>query len=76
MYKVIKGMSPPQIDELFAHRNEHPYYLRRNAKFLEPFVSSVRCGTESISYLGPMIWSMVPDTYKNIDNLYNFKKVI
>ena len=27
MYKVSKGMSPPQITELFARKNEHPYTL-------------------------------------------------
>ena len=52
MYKVSKGMSPPQITELFARRDEHHYNLRHNAKFLQPFVNSVRCRTESISYLG------------------------
>ena len=55
MYKVSKGMLPPQITELFARRNKHPYSLRHKAKFLQPFVNSVRCGTESISYLGPKI---------------------
>ena len=76
MYKVRKGMSPPQITELFAQRNEHLYNLRQNAKFLKPLVNSVHCGTKSISYLSPKIWGMVPDTYKNIDSPDNFKKVI
>ena len=76
MYNVRKGMSPPQITELFAQRNEHLYNLRQNAKFLKPLVNSVHCGTESISYLIPKIWGMVPDTYKNIDSPDNFKKVI
>ena len=69
-------MSSPQIVELFARRNEHSYNLRHNAGFLQPLVNPERCRTESISYLGPKIWGMVPDTYKNIDILYNFKKVI
>ena len=43
MYKVSQGMSHPQITELFTQRNEHPYDLRYNAKFLQPFVNSVRC---------------------------------
>ena len=33
MYKVSKGMSLPQITELFARRNEHPYNLRHNVKY-------------------------------------------
>ena len=52
IYKVSKGMSPPQITELLARRDEHPYNLRHNAE-LQPLVNSVRCGTESISYLRP-----------------------
>ena len=76
MYNVSKGMPPPQTTELFARRNEHPYNLRYNAEFLQSFVNSVRCGFGSISYLSPKIWGMVLDTYKNIDSLYNFKKVI
>ena len=76
MYKVSKDMSLPQITELFARRNEHPHNLRHNVKFSQPFLNSVCCGSESISYLGPKIWGMVPDSYKNIDRLYNFKKVI
>ena len=83
MHKVSKGMSPPQTTELFARRNKHPYNLKHNVEFLLPFVNSVRCGTEGISYLGQKIWGMVPDTYKNtgspyknMDSLYNFKKAI
>ena len=49
MYKVSKGMSPPQITELFTRRNEHPSRLRHNVTLLQPFVNSVRCGTERIS---------------------------
>ena len=70
MYKVSKGISPPQITELLG------YNLRHNAEFLQQLVNSVRCGTASISYLGPKIWDMVPDTYKNIDCLYDFKNAI
>ena len=64
MYKVSKSMSLPQITKLFERKNEHPYNLRHNAKFLQPFVNSAYRGTESISYLGPIIWDMVPETYK------------
>ena len=69
MYKVSKAMSPPRLTELFARREEHPYNLRHNAEFLKPLVNFVRCGTESISYLGPKIWGMVSDTYKNIESI-------
>ena len=78
MYTVSKGMPPPQIPELFARKNEHPYTIRDNTEFLQPFVNSAHCRTESMSYLGPKIWGMVLwfyDTYKNIDSLYNSKRL-
>ena len=83
MYKVSKGMSPPQVTELFEQRGEHPYNLRHDTDFLHPLASSVCCGTESISYLDSRVWGMVPDTNKIIQSysyslciLYNFKKAI
>ena len=56
MYKLSKGMPPP---------HQHPSNLRHNAEFLQLFLNSVYCGTESISHFGPKIWSMVPETYKD-----------
>ena len=54
-YKVSKGMSLPQITELFGRRNDGPYNLRHNAKCLQKFVNSVNCRIECISYLGSKI---------------------
>ena len=56
MDKVSNGMPPPQITELFAQRNEHTYSLRRNTKFLQPFVNSILSGTGRVSYLGQRFW--------------------
>ena len=75
IYKVSNGLSAPQITELFLQRNE-PYNLRHSAAFLQPLANFVRCGTESISCLGPKIWGMVPNCYKKLDSLYDFKTVI
>ena len=36
MYKISKGMSPPQITELFGRRNEHIYDLGHNTEFQHP----------------------------------------
>ena len=73
MCEVSKGMSPHRITKLFAWRNEHPYNLRHNTKFLQPFANSVCFGTESISYLGPKIWGMVPVAHQNIDKMETWK---
>ena len=67
MCKVSKGMPPP---------HQHPYNVRHNAEFLQLFLNSVYCGTESISHFGPKIWSMVPETYKDKDSLITSKRLL
>ena len=71
MYKVSKFVSPPQINKLFARRNNHPYNLRHNAKFFQPFLNYAFCETK-----GSKIWGIVPVTYKKMDSLYYSKNVI
>ena len=46
---------------IFQARAEHPYNLHTIYEI------------GSISFLGPNIWSLLPETFKNIDSLVNFK---
>ena len=39
-------------------------------------VKSVYDGTESISYLGPTIWNILPEKLKNVENAEHFKTEI
>ena len=64
------------MNEIFEVRNEHPYNLRQNYQFFRPLVRSVYHGTESISYLGPKVWDILPNIYKTIDGRHKFKKAI
>ena len=76
MYKVSNGLSPPIDSNIFTHKNCHPYNLRLNSQFSRPLVRSVFHGTESISCLGPVIWDILPDSYKNLPNVSVFKNRI
>ena len=49
------------------------YNLRQISQFSRSLVKSVYQRTESISYLGPKIWDILPDDYKTIQNLDTFK---
>ena len=76
LYKIKMGMSRGHMNEIFKLREQNPYNLRQNSDFLRPAVNTVFHGTESLAYLGPKIWDMVPDSFKEIDSIYKFKKVI
>ena len=64
MYKVSYWLSTPVVSNIFKQKNCHPYNLRLNSQFSRPLVRSVFHGTESISYLGPVIWGILPDSFE------------
>ena len=73
MFKVRKNLAPPQMYEIFKLKDESQYNLRHNSPFSSPVVKSVYKGTESLSFLRPKIWDILPDTYKDIPDLNSFK---
>ena len=63
MYKLSNELSPPIATTIFTQKDCYPYNLRLNSQFSRPLVRSVFHGTDSISYLGPVIWDILPDSY-------------
>ena len=76
MIRFYNGLSPPLMNNICKLRAENPYSLRQVSEFSRPMVKRVYHGTESISYLGPKIWNILPEKLKNIENLEHFKKEI
>ena len=64
------------MNDIFKLRDEQTYNLRKLSQFYRPKVNSVYNGTESVSFLGPKIWDLVPNELKDIGNLAAFKKAI
>ena len=50
--------------------------MRQISKFSRLLVKPVYHGSESVSFLGRKIWNMLPDDWKDIDNLYTFKNKV
>ena len=76
MFKSYKGLSPPIMDNVLKLRTENPYSLRQGSEFSRPIVKTAYHGTESLSYLGPKVWDILPEKLRNMDNLESFKKEI
>ena len=75
MFKVYRSMSSPIFSELLRQR-DICYDLRSKSNFAVPNIKSVFHGSESISYLGPKIWDIVPLELKELTSLNAFKKRI
>ena len=71
MFKVSRGLSPEIVNELFQFREQIPYQLRQRPQFQIPLVHSVFSGTESLKFLGPKIWALVPNEMKQLESLGN-----
>ena len=59
MYKVKNRIAPKIMCELFNEVNV-PYNPRQGGRFHSYNVKTVLYGTDTLSYLGPKIWNLVP----------------
>ena len=72
MFKVKNNLSPKIIQDLFKLRNDLPN-IRSSNEFCLPTPHTVKYGTESLRYLGPKIWNILPNSLKKSSSLYSFK---
>ena len=73
MFKVIKGFVPTIINDLFPLKVMNKCNLRRKLFFKIPRNETVHNSFESISYLGPKIWGMLPSEMRNVKLFLNLK---
>ena len=59
IFKVRNNLSPPIVQNIFRVI-EPAYSLRRDTIFESHRIQAQRYGIESLTYLGPKIWSQVP----------------
>ena len=50
---------------------QHYYDLRKKTEFKRNNVKTVYNGTETLTFLGPRIWEIVPDYIKKVTALRN-----
>ena len=77
MYKVINGIAPDYLQELFVPVNEaHNYNLRfsdMNVKIPQPHTEYHR---RSLSYSGARLWNSLLSTIKSLPKVNTFSNVI
>ena len=74
VFKVVQGISPKIMKNVFPIKKEVKYCSKNI--FESHNVKTVHNGTETISYLGPKIWAIIPGNLKQITKLNEFKKKI
>ena len=68
MFKIHRGLSPEILRETRVPKTSS-YNRRRNDTFEKRKAHSVYHGTESLLFLGPKIWDLVPVELKQSETL-------
>ena len=76
LYKIFNGVSPDIMKDVFPLNTSSNYDIRNRPTFFTRRVRSVFNGTESLSYLAPKIWELVPENIKTAESLSKFKFLI
>ena len=76
MLRLKRDMATEVIKELILPNRKHSYKLGNNSNFAVPIVKSVHKCLESLSYLGPKIWQLLPLEIKGTDTFLQFKDKI
>ena len=75
IFKARNNLSPSIVKNIFK-RTEPAYSLRRETIFGSRKIQTQRQGMESLTYLGPKIWSQVPNETKESASLAVLKNKI
>ena len=75
IYKVKNDLGPKIMADIF-HFVEKPYNLRNNSIIQRQANRTVYFGTESISFLAPKSWELIPSEIKSAKSLNIFKENI
>ena len=61
------------MNEIFVEKAQHYYDLRKNTEFKRNNVKAVYNRTETLTFLGPRIWEIVPDYINKSNSFEEFK---
>ena len=74
MHKIMNNISPVITKQVVPLKEINRYCSR--FPFKSRNVNTVLYGTETISFLGPKIWSIIPTDMKNATSFFEFKRKI
>ena len=70
MYKVIHNLCPKPVQDLFICKT------RGSNEFVLPKANTINRGIETIRFMGPKIWNVVPEEIKKTKTISAFKEKI
>ena len=75
IYKTVNGLAPTIMNSIFEIKDIE-YNLRNKINFKSRRINSVWYSMDSLTYLGPKIWNIVPEDIKKSESFNVFKTKI
>ena len=75
MYKILNGLSPDIMQDIFETKSNY-YNIRNAPAFSSRNIKTIRYGLQIISCMTPKIWGLVPKDMKQATTLNEFKSKI
>ena len=75
-YKASQNIGPSLLNDIFKVSDYHGPILRNKGPFVKSRIGSVHFGENSLKFLGPKIWELIPNVIKDVDTLDKFKVLI
>ena len=76
IYKAKNGLSPIMMHDIFPDRNYNGPDIRSQKEFELPKINTVNNGQETLRFMGPKIWDIIPNSIKKASSLSIFKNKI
>ena len=73
VFKYVNNQCPNYLNEVFQTAPENNIQTRGSFQKLKCPFRKTNAGQMALSYIGPTIWSKIPDTLKRTKNLNTFK---
>ena len=73
VFKYVNNQCPNYLNEVFQTAPENNIQTRGSFLKLKCPFRKTNAGQMALSYIGPTIWSKIPDTLKRTKNLNTFK---
>ena len=72
MYEILNGLSPDIMHSILETKSDH-YNTHNMPAFSSRNIKTVRYGLQTISYMAPKIWDLVPKELKQVTTMNEFR---
>ena len=76
IFKIKNNLSPKIMKQVFDFQEQYYNHRSQTSQFRREKIKTTNYGIQSVTFLGPTIWAMVPQNIKSSKSLQEFKKLI